>query len=42
MTKEHPNRKVGVVTFSDDVVILGDGHSLEPHIITGDKLYNEN
>jgi len=40
MTKEHPERKVGVVTFSDEVVILGDGHTKEPLIITGNKLNN--
>jgi len=26
MSKTHPNRKVGVITFSDDVIIIGDGH----------------
>jgi hypothetical protein len=25
MQKNHPNRKVGLVTFSDDVDIIGDG-----------------
>ena len=25
MAKNHPNRKVGLVTFSDDVDIIGDG-----------------
>lgn len=40
MSKDHPNRKVGVITFSDDVVIIGDGHSNEPTVIAGDKLNN--
>ena len=27
MAKNHPDRKVGLVTFSDDVEIIGDGTS---------------
>lgn len=41
MSKTHPNRKVGVITFSDDVIIIGDGHQNEPLVITGDKLFNK-
>lgn len=26
MCEKYPNRKVGLVTFSDDVEIFGDGH----------------
>lgn len=25
MSKTHPKRKVGIVTFTDDVCIIGDG-----------------
>jgi hypothetical protein len=31
------NRKVGVVTFNNEVTILGDG-TRNPQTITGDKL----
>ncbi|KRX07681.1 hypothetical protein PPERSA_11230 [Pseudocohnilembus persalinus] len=41
MQKQKPNKKVGIVTFSDEVVIIGDGHAQEPTIITGDKLYKQ-
>jgi len=34
-----PNRKVGIVTFNNDVTLIGDGTKL-PKIITGDKLFN--
>lgn len=34
-----PNRKFGLVTFNDEVTIIGDGVSGEEKIITGDKLY---
>lgn len=33
------NRKVGVVTFNNDVTIIGDG-TKDPQVITGDKLNN--
>lgn len=41
MKKAYPNRKVGVVTFNDEVVVIGDGHSQQPLVITGDKLYKQ-
>ncbi len=34
-----PARKVGLVTFSNDVTLIGDGQ-LPPKVITGDKLNN--
>lgn len=34
----HPNRKVGLVTFNNDVALFGDGKG-EPKFIAGDKLY---
>lgn len=42
MQKTNPNRKIGIVTFSNDVVIIGDA-SEAPEIIAGDKLnkYND-
>jgi hypothetical protein len=33
------NRKVGVVTFNNEVCLIGDG-TKNPQIITGDKLHN--
>lgn len=33
------NRKVGVVTFNNEVTLIGDG-TKNPQIITGDKLQN--
>lgn len=38
--KTHPNRKVGVVAFNNEVIAYGDGSS-DPEIITGDKLNNK-
>jgi len=38
MKGEFPNRKVGLVTFDNDVSIIGDGKEV-PEIVTGDKLY---
>mmetsp|Transcript_11619 Transcript_11619/g.13388 ORF Transcript_11619/g.13388 Transcript_11619/m.13388 type:complete len:764 (+) Transcript_11619:18-2309(+) len=35
--KAHPNRKVGVVAFNNEVILYGDG-SKDPIIIAGDKL----
>lgn len=42
MKKSNPTRKIGIVTFSNDVVIIGDA-SDSPEIIAGDKLnkYND-
>lgn len=37
MKETHPNRKVGLITFSNDVAIIGDGKG-EPKFIAGDKL----
>ena len=37
MKKSHPDRKVGIVTFSNDVVIIGDAGD-QPEIIAGDRL----
>eukprot|EP01102_Stenamoeba_stenopodia_P022791 TRINITY_DN962_c0_g1_i1.p1 TRINITY_DN962_c0_g1~~TRINITY_DN962_c0_g1_i1.p1 ORF type:complete len:878 (-),score=250.65 TRINITY_DN962_c0_g1_i1:198-2831(-) len=39
IAKEHPKKKVGLVTFNNDVTLIGDG-TQEPLIVTGDKLYN--
>lgn len=35
--KNHPNSKVGLVCFNNEVTVIGDGTS-QPAIITGDKL----
>lgn len=37
MSVSHPNRKMGLVTFNNDVAIIGDGKG-EPKFIAGDKL----
>ena len=39
MKKFHPNRKVGLVIFNDDVVMIGDGIA-DPIFIAGDRLNN--
>jgi hypothetical protein len=39
MVKSSPNTMVGLVTFNNEVVLLGDG-SQQPVVITGDRLYN--
>jgi len=39
MSKGAQNRKVGIVTFNNDVTVIGDG-SKNTQTITGDKLYN--
>lgn len=39
MKNETPNRKVGLITFNNEVTIIGDA-SQNPNIITGDKLSN--
>jgi biopolymer transport protein ExbD len=38
LAKQHPNRNVGLVTFNDEVIIIGDG-TKEPVFIAGDKLH---
>eukprot|EP01102_Stenamoeba_stenopodia_P018668 TRINITY_DN6891_c0_g1_i2.p1 TRINITY_DN6891_c0_g1~~TRINITY_DN6891_c0_g1_i2.p1 ORF type:complete len:715 (+),score=225.83 TRINITY_DN6891_c0_g1_i2:79-2223(+) len=37
---DSPKKKVGLVTFNNEVNLIGDGSSMEPKIITGDKLSN--
>ncbi len=37
MEKIHPNRKVGIVTFNNEIAVIGDG-TANPIIIAGDKL----
>jgi hypothetical protein len=37
----HPNARVGLVVFSSDVTIIGDG-TQAPIVVTGDKLYDYN
>ncbi len=39
MKNDTPNRKVGLVAFNNEVIIIGDG-SKDPKIIAGDKLLN--
>jgi len=39
MKSEFPNRRVGLVTFDNEVNIVGDGKQV-PETVTGDKLYN--
>ena len=39
MSKGAPDRKLGIVTFNNEVTIIGDG-SKDPQVITGDKLFN--
>ena len=39
MSKGAQNRKIGVVTFNNDVTVIGDG-TKNPQTITGDKLFN--
>ena len=39
--KQHPQRKVGIVTFNNEVCIYGDAVN-PPEIITGDKLFKKN
>ena len=38
MKKESPDKKVGLITFNDEVVIIGDGIESEHYTIAGDKL----
>jgi hypothetical protein len=35
MVKNHPMRKVGLVTFSDDVDIIGDGTVKKDLVVSG-------
>ena len=39
MQKNNPDRKIGLVTFNNEVTIIGDGLK-DPVTVTGDKLYN--
>jgi len=39
MHKNFPDRKIGLVTFNNEVSIIGDG-TQAPQVITGDKLHN--
>ena len=39
MTKYSPDRKVGIVTFNNEVTIIGDG-TTDSQSITGDRLSN--
>ena len=39
MSQGAQNRKVGVVTFNNEVTLIGDG-TQNPQVITGDKLNN--
>lgn len=38
MAKGAPKRKVGIVTFNNEVTVIGDGQK-DPQIVTGDKLF---
>lgn len=37
MAKNAPNRKIGLVTFNNEVTVIGDG-TKHPQTISGDKL----
>mmetsp|Transcript_6738 Transcript_6738/g.12015 ORF Transcript_6738/g.12015 Transcript_6738/m.12015 type:complete len:734 (+) Transcript_6738:2743-4944(+) len=37
MARAYPERKVGIITFSSDVTIIGDG-TTDPYTLAGDKL----
>jgi len=39
LKKDHPNKKVGLVTFNNEVTLIGDGSKGEV-TIKGDSLYN--
>ena len=39
MAKTTPERKVGLVQFSNEIVVAGDG-SKPPEVVAGDKLLN--
>lgn len=38
MSKNFPNKRVGLITFNNDVNIIGDGQ--DGLVLAGDKLYN--
>ena len=38
--KENPNKKIGLITFNNEITIIGDGSSSQPTIVSGDKLDN--
>ncbi len=41
LEKNHPERKIGFVTFNNDVSVIGDGASRDQvTVLTGDKLDN--
>jgi hypothetical protein len=37
LSREHPSKRVGLVSFSNDVLITGDGKQ-EAKVVAGDKL----
>lgn len=39
MAKGADKRKVGIVTFNNELSIIGDG-AKDPQIVTGDKLFD--
>lgn len=39
MQKNNPDRKLGLVTFNNEVTIIGDG-TKAPQTVTGDKLFD--
>jgi len=39
MKKNNPDRKIGLVTFNNEVSIIGDG-TKDPVTVAGDKLSN--
>lgn len=40
ISQVNPGRKIGVVSFSDDVVLIGDGHTENPPTIKNETLNN--
>jgi hypothetical protein len=38
--KENPNKKIGLITFNNEITVIGDGTSPQATIISGDKLNN--
>ena len=38
MKQHNPDKKVGLITFNDEVAIVGDGINNEHHVITGERL----
>lgn len=39
MKKNNPDRKIGLVTFNNEVTVIGDG-TKDPVTVAGDKLFN--